>query len=196
MTRLAETAGIEVPESRLLTLGGVHRTFAARRFDRSGPARHLYASAMTMTGKRDGDDASYLDLTRALEDHAATRSLHADLHQLFRRAAFNVLASNRDDHLRNHGFLRAKEGWRLALAFDLNPASGKLEHGLSFDGTLRIPDVDLVEESAKFYRLTAREARAVVDEVKTAIGSWHSIATGIDLSRDEIDLLAPSFQVS
>ncbi len=195
VTELARGAGIEVPEPRLLSLGGQYRTFAARRFDRSGSARHHYASAMTMTGKRDGDEASYLDLLRAIEDHGAVRSLEADLHQLFRRAVFNVLASNRDDHLRNHGFLRSREGWRLAPAFDLNPAPDKLEHGLSLDGTLRIPEISLVEESAAFYRLTASQARLIVDEVRRAIGTWRSIAAAAGLPRDEIDLFAPSFMV-
>lgn len=195
VTELARGAGIEVPEPRLLSLGGQHRTFAARRFDRSGSARHHYASAMTMTGKRDGDDASYLDLLRAIEDHGAVRSLEADLHQLFRRGVFNVLASNRDDHLRNHGFLRSKEGWRLAPAFDLNPAPDKPEHGLSLDGTLRIPEISLIEESAAFYRLTASQARLIVDEVRTAIGKWRLIAAAAGLPRDEIDLFAPSFVV-
>lgn len=41
----------------------------------------------------------------------------ADLAQLFRRVAFN----NRDDHLRNHGFVLGKSRWWFALTFDVNP---------------------------------------------------------------------------
>lgn len=47
----------------------------------------------------------------------------ADLRQLWRRLAFNILISNTDDHLRNHGFLYAgNAGWRLSPAFDLDPS--------------------------------------------------------------------------
>ena len=41
---------------------------------------------------------------------------------LWRRLVFNILISNTDDHLRNHGFLyTGQTGWRLSPAYDLNP---------------------------------------------------------------------------
>lgn len=44
-----------------------------------------------------------------------------DAAHLWRRMVFNILISNTDDHLRNHGFLREPGGWRLSPAYDLNP---------------------------------------------------------------------------
>jgi serine/threonine-protein kinase HipA len=52
----------------------------------------------------------------------------ADLEQLFRRVIFNVAVGNRDDHLRNHGFIRELAGWRLSPAYDMNPNPAKSEH--------------------------------------------------------------------
>jgi HipA-like C-terminal domain len=52
---------------------------------------------------------------------------------VFRRLVFNVLVANRDDHLRNHGFLRTVRGWRLAPAFDVNSSRGSPEHTLAID---------------------------------------------------------------
>ena len=57
----------------------------------------------------------------ALRQHGATPQ--ADMEALWRRLVFNILISNTDDHLRNHGFLyEGQAGWRLSPAYDLNPA--------------------------------------------------------------------------
>lgn len=189
LNELASRAGIEVPETRLLRLAGEHRTFAARRFDREGLKRRLYASAMTLTGKQDHDEASYLDVALAIADYGASGYIDADLEQLFRRVAFNVLTAHRDDHLRNHGFLRFKEGWRLSPAFDINPVPTLAEHQLAIDDSNRSPDLDVVLETASFYRLQSTEARVIADEVREAIGGWREAAQAFELTRTDIDLL-------
>ena len=63
----------------------------------------------------------------------------ADLAGLFRRMTFNVLAGNRDYRLRNLGFLRHADGWRLAPAFDLNPAREMRAHAVAVNGTVESP---------------------------------------------------------
>lgn len=186
---LAARAGITVPEHRLLELGDGYRTFAARRFDRTPETRRLYASAMTMTSRRDRDDASYLDIALAIADHGASGHIREDLGQLFRRVAFNVLVSHRDDHLRNHGLLRTPEGWRLAPAFDLNPTPRKPEHELSLDGSVHRGDLDVLRETAPFYRLSALAAEGIIDEVQAAIATWRDAIRGVDLGSSELDVL-------
>ena len=186
---LAARAGIDVPEHRLLDLGDGYRTFAARRFDRAPETRRLYASAMTMTSRRDRDDASYLDIALAIADHGAPRHIREDLGQLFRRVAFNVLVSHRDDHLRNHGLLRTPEGWRLAPAFDLNPTPRKPEHELSLDGSVHRGDLDVLRETAPFYRLSGSAAEVIIDEVQATIATWRDAARAVDLGRSELDVL-------
>ncbi len=59
---------------------------------------------------------------------------------------------NRDDHLRNHGFIREPSGWRLSPAFDVNPNLAKVDHSLTFDGKSADPSLKLVKETADFYR--------------------------------------------
>ena len=79
----------------------------------------MFPSAMTLLERRDGaGGASYLDLAELIADQGASKHVEEDLAQLFRRVVFNVLVSNRDDHLRNHGFLRVPSGWRLAPGRD------------------------------------------------------------------------------
>ena len=75
---------------------------------------------MSMLGSKDNETRSYLEIVDALRQHGAAPK--ADMEALWRRLVFNILISNTDDHLRNHGFLYAgQEGWRLSPAYDLNP---------------------------------------------------------------------------
>jgi serine/threonine-protein kinase HipA len=193
-THLAAGAGIAVPETALLRLGSAHRTFAARRFDRVGDRRRLYGSAMTMAGKRDNEDASYLDIAQAIEHFVEPAMIEEDLRELFRRAAFNVLSANRDDHLRNHGFLRSRTGWRLAPAFDINPSPQRAEHALALDETLRVPDIDILRDTSPLYRQSLTSADAVIAEVRHAIRAWRDVARKADISTAEMDGLVDAFE--
>ncbi len=118
---LASACGVHVPESLARRFAKPYHTFLVKRFDRTPQGRRLhFASAMTLTGRTDGDDAStgtsYLEIARVLTDHGAQTD--GDLRQLWTRIAFNMLVSNSDDHLRNHGFIFVPgKGWRLSEAF-------------------------------------------------------------------------------
>jgi serine/threonine-protein kinase HipA len=101
---LAAKAGIPVPESRVATVSN-KPVILMRRFDRAGPRRIPFLSAMSMLGANDRDTRSYLEIVDALRQHGAAPK--EDMEQLWRRIVFNVLISNTDDHLRNHGFLYA-----------------------------------------------------------------------------------------
>src|SRR3546814_4537611 len=81
---------------------------------------------MAMMGAKDGERGSYPEIVDALAQHGSQGK--TDAHALYRRVAFNVLISNVDDHLRNHGFLcRGKAGWSLSPASDLNPVPADLK---------------------------------------------------------------------
>jgi serine/threonine-protein kinase HipA len=180
--RLARNAGIDVADTDLLTLGGGGRTFVTRRFDRTAEGRRLFASAMTMTGKRDGEPAGYPDLAQAVADHVAHNAVREDLEQLFRRLVFNILAGNRDDHLRNHGFVRLPEGWRLAPAYDLNPAREMAQHSLAIDGRTTTPSLTAALATRGMYQLSEPHAHAIVREVALAVSSWRDVARELHIS--------------
>jgi serine/threonine-protein kinase HipA len=187
---LAAEAGIEVPEVKLLRLGGGYRTFCSRRFDRVEGGRRLYASAMTMTGRQDGEQASYLDIAEAIVRLVDPEAIEDDLHRLFRRVVFNLLVGDRDDHLRNHGFLRGPGGWRLAPAFDVNPAPFKDEHSLALDDAQTYPDLEVVRGTAELYRLDRAAADRIVVEVEAACSGWREAAAALELPEEEVELLA------
>jgi serine/threonine-protein kinase HipA len=186
---LARRAKISVPEARPMKLGSEHHTFCVRRFDREAGRRRLYASAMTLLLRDDGDSASYLEIAQALQDHGDPAAIEADLAELYRRIVFNVLVGNRDDHLRNHGFLRSKGGWRIAPAFDMNPNPDKEEHALALDETSSTPTVAGIRKTHEFYRLSPRRAAQIESEVRAAFEDWPKLARTHGIRRGDIAVL-------
>ncbi len=193
--QLAQEAQIDVPQARLEKLTDRYGTFCVARFDRVGNRRRMFASAMTLLERRDSDAAaSYLELAELIASHGASGHIEEDLAQLFRRVVFNVLVSNRDDHLRNHGFLRTRSGWRLAPAYDMNPNLDKQEHVLTLDEASAEPRIDTVLETAEFYRLNSTKAKRVVSHIHTVVSGWKAKAQSIGLPRAELQRMESAFE--
>jgi len=190
---LARAAGITVPNSELIKVGD-RSVLIVDRFDRDLDRRIGYASAMTMLEAADGDQRSYLDIAAVVEERSSKTS--QDLSELWRRMAFAVLASNTDDHLRNHGFLHAGgDSWDLSPAFDLNPNPNPGAKNLStaiskFDTRATIKNL---VDVAEFFRLDDGEAVNVLAEVLEAVSSWSVVARQHGLTRSEISDMEPAF---
>lgn len=179
---LAGSCGITVPASRLMRIGKGYHTFMVQRFDRVGTSRRFFASAMTMTGHQDTEDACYPELAEFIATWGEPDHINHDLAELFTRVVFNVAVANRDDHLRNHGFMRKTGGWRLAPAFDMNPSFKKDEHALALDLFTRQPDLHVVLATAEYYRLDIDQAAEIVKRVGTVVGGWQARARRLGLS--------------
>ena len=193
---LARRAGIEVADHRMEAVNGPGRgrTYLARRFDRgTDGSRRLFVSAMTLTDRRDGEPAAYPDIAQAISRYGATGTVKTDLAQMFRRLLFNVIAGNRDDHLRNHGFLRTPEGWRLAPAFDMNPARAAHRHSLSLDGLSEAQDLRSAFATYRLYALSERSARQILAEVIDALDDWKGEAEAAGIGATERDIVGPAF---
>ena len=182
---LAQRCGIMVPDSRLMQIGDGYHTFLVKRFDRHGDKRRFFSSAMTLLGHVDSEDASYLELAEFIATYGEADNIALDLAELYTRVVFNVATANRDDHLRNHGFIRSPAGWRLAPAFDMNPSFWKDEHTLSLDLYHRRPDMDVVLSTAGFYRLAVSRAKEIIAAVCAVVGEWQIRAVKLGLSRQE-----------
>lgn len=152
-----------------------------------------------MYGKPDTADdreaRSYLEIADALRRHGAAAK--RDLTELWRRVVFNILVSNTDDHLRNHGFLYEDgQGWRLSPAYDLNPTPADVRPRVlrtfidEEDGTA---SVDLALSTAEYYGLGLSEAKRILGEVGRVVGGWQAEAAGLDASRREITRMESAF---
>lgn len=190
---LALKAGVDVPAAKAVRLNNTFHTFCVQRFDRAGGARRFYASAMTMLRKDQSEGTSYLELAQFIRSRGDGVHAAADLAQLFRRVAFNVAVGNRDDHLRNHGFLLGTAGWRLAPAFDVNPNIDKAEHVLNIDDSDNRPSIETVLTTAPFYGLAPKHAKQIIEEVARAVDGWRDAARRAGIARADIELTEGAF---
>lgn len=198
---LALAAGVDMYPSEIRQFSSQHHTFLTKLFDRDGDQRLHFLSAMTqlrhfVDEKYDGEQsqgASYLEIAEFISNSGA--QTEADLAQLWRRIVFNIAVSNTDDHLRNHGFLLTKNGWRLSPAYDLNPIVGK--HGLH----LNITDADNALDYQQafdvkdFFRLSQTQATQIYDEVLMAVKQWQTVAKRLGISRAEQAMKESAFNV-
>ena len=182
---LAEQCAITVPPSRLMQIGNEYHTFLVKRFDRNNSDRLFFASAMTMLHHTDSDDASYLELSEFIATYGDVDHIAVDLEELFTRVIFNIVAANRDDHLRNHGFIRSPAGWRLSPAYDMNPSFRKEEHVLSLDLYNRQPDLECAISTAGYYHIDSTRAKKIVSDVCTVMKGWKNEARKLGLSTHE-----------
>jgi serine/threonine-protein kinase HipA len=167
-----------------------------RRFDRAKGQRIPFLSAMSMLGATDNETRSYLEFVDALRQNGAAPK--EDMHLLWRRIVFNVLISNTDDHLRNHGFLYdGPDGWRLAPAYDLNPVPVDIRPRVlatAIDLDDSTASLDIALGVAAYFELEDAEARKIASEVGKAVRGWRQEAARAGLAAGQIDRMASAFE--
>jgi serine/threonine-protein kinase HipA len=197
---LARSCGLRVPSSLLRRFTKPNHTFLVQRFDRTAAGRRLhFASAMTLTGHQDGDDAStgasYLEIARVLTDHGAQTA--ADLQELWTRIVFNILVSNTDDHLRNHGFILVPgKGWRLSEAYDMNPEPDSQGLKLNISEADNALDLDLARSVAPYFRVNAKQAKEIIQRSQTVVRQWPKLAAHLGISAREQARMAAAFRLA
>jgi serine/threonine-protein kinase HipA len=192
--RLAQNAGIPVPTARVETVAD-KPVLLLRRFDREG-RRIPFLSAMSMLGAKDNETRSYFEIVDALRQHGA--SPKADMEALWRRIVFNILISNTDDHLRNHGFLYAgSDGWRLSPAYDLNPVPVDVKPSIlttAINEEDTTASLSLAMSVDGYFELDDAKAREIAAQVGKAVSSWRDEAAGQGITKHEIDRMASAFE--
>jgi serine/threonine-protein kinase HipA len=170
---MAEAAGLVMSEHRLIPARQGPGYFATRRFDRTdgGGRLHMVSLAGAVEAPSEPGIVSYDTFLRATQ--AITRR-RPDVEAAFRRMVFNILASNRDDHTRQHAYLMDAGGdWRLAPAYDLTYAPGPGgEHYLDIQGEGRNPTRAHVIRLGAGHSLDAKAVAAMVEEVRAAVARW------------------------
>lgn len=186
---MARAAGIKMAESRLLPAGEGPGYFATRRFDRPAPGRrlHMISLAGAIEAPPHAPSIDYDGFLRATL--AITRDVR-DVEEAFRRMVFNVLASNRDDHSRQHAYLMNAAGtWRLAPAYDLTYSAGLGgEHYLAVAGEGRAPSRGHVEQVGWKHGIAPVRIAEIIDCVAAAIADWpaHAGEAGVQASLKDI----------
>ena len=190
---LAEASGVRVAPFQLRQVSG-SPVFTARRFDRRQGRRIPFMSALTAIEGSDNEMRSYLEIAEFLRREGV--EVNEDLGQLWRRIVFNILVSNTDDHLRNHGFLREQGGWRLSPAYDLNPVPVDVKprvHALAIDEADGTACLDIAMEVAPMFGMTGQDARAIAAEVGRAVRGWRDAADLFGIGSNEVERMSSAF---
>lgn len=196
---LAVQCNLNVPDAKLENFSKNGSTFLTKRFDRDGKKRIHFASAMTLLGKNDGanasDGSSYLEVASFIRKYGET--VKKDLQELWCRIVFNMAVSNNDDHLRNHGFILGKEGWKLSPVYDVNPSIYGDTLSLNVDSDSNLIDFNLALSVAKLFDLTEKQAVEQLNDIKNIVESnWRKLARKYGLSRSEIESMSPAFDMT
>jgi len=197
---LAGSCGINVPAGLARRFASPHHTFMVMRFDRTASHRRLhFASAMTLTGHQDGDDAStgasYMEIARVLIDHGAQTA--RDLRQLWTRIVFNMLVSNADDHLRNHGFILVPgKGWRLSDAYDMNPVPDAQGLKLNVSAADNMIELELARSVAPYFRVSRKDADGIITTCQSLVRQWRVIAAKLRIPVREQERMAAAFRLA
>ncbi|MFM1748064.1 MAG: hypothetical protein RLZZ188_1730 [Verrucomicrobiota bacterium] len=192
---LAKQAGINVAESRLITVGG-RGVSVITRFDRAGAQRLPFISANSLLGLPHGEPGAYTLLADGIRQFGD--DVTGDLRELWRRLVFSLLASNYDDHLRNHGFLMRTAGkWSLSPAYDLNPVP-EIERAqmpkTSISEEASDSSIEAALEAAPRFGLKPSAAKAIVREVHAVVADWRKAARKLRIPARTLDAYASAFE--
>ena len=192
---LAKNAGINAAETKVLEINDKHHTLLSRRFDRTDDGKRIhFASAMTLLGLNDGDNATtghgYIDIVDFII--SGCTDVDVNLRELFRRVAFNICVGNSDDHFRNHGFLLTAKGWTLSPAYDMNPTLND-HQSLLINSKTNESDLSILLNSCEEYMLTPEVATGIINEVMEAVKDWRTLVTKLGIAKREMSLFEDVF---
>ena len=194
--RLAARSGIDAAQARIVYSDGMPVALV-RRFDRVAGGRVPYLSATAMLQASRDEDHAYTEIAERILSVAP--DARRDLAELWRRIVFNMLITNVDDHLHNHGFLHVGHGqWHLSPAFDLNPFPDKDRELKTWLTEESGPTGSIADAlgAAPYFHLDPDAALRILDEVCLAVSTWRELAKapGIDMSLQEVEAFEPAFE--
>jgi serine/threonine-protein kinase HipA len=186
---MAKAAGITMSECRLLEENG-RRHFMTRRFDRLDGGGKVHMQSLGAIAHFDFNQAGAYSYEQALLTIRQLELPMVAVEEQFRRMAFNVVARNQDDHVKNIAFLMNKQGeWSLAPAFDVtysyNPAGiWTATHQMTMNGKR---DGFVMEDfvvCAKTALMKRGRAESIIEEVQAAVTRWPEFAAAAKLSEE------------
>lgn len=197
--KLAKAAGIEISESHLHEENNRFH-FLTKRFDRTDNGEKMH---MQTFGALAGIDykvqraSSYETLFRVMK---MLKLPYNQFEQQYRRALFNVIARNHDDHVKNFSFLMSKDGkWELSPAYDITyqyKEGGKWTnaHQSSINGKFdNFSKNDLLNFGKTF---GIKKANQILEEVIAAVALWQKIAKEVDIPIKDIERINSNLRIN
>ncbi|MBV5266049.1 type II toxin-antitoxin system HipA family toxin [Pinisolibacter aquiterrae] len=178
---LAVAAGIDMSECRIHREGG-RAHFMTRRFDRSSSGQKLHMQSLAALRHYDFNAAGAYSYEQAVETIRLLGLPTYDVEQQFRRAVFNVLVRNQDDHVKNIAFLMNRKGeWRLSPAFDVSYAynpngSWTNQHQMSLAGKRDNFEFSDLVQFGIFCGMKPKRAEGIIRDMHEQVEDWPTYA--------------------
>jgi serine/threonine-protein kinase HipA len=194
-SRMARRAGIEMTECRLLEEGG-RRHFMTRRFDRDANGSKLHMQSLGAIAHLDFNQTGANSYEQAFQTSRKLGLPHAAAEEQFRRMAFNIIAHNQDDHVKNIAYLMDRGGnWSLSPAFDVvyayNPEGRQTaRHQMSVNDKRDDFTLEDLRQVAKVASLKRGRAEDILAEVVNAVRAWPELAAESGLDEERIARIA------
>ncbi len=197
--KLAREAGIEMSDCHLHEENGRFH-FMTKRFDRTDKGEKIH---MQTLGALAGIDyriqkaSSYETLFRVMK---MLQLSYNQFEQQYRRALFNIIARNHDDHVKNFSFLMNKEGkWQISPAYDItyqykDGGTWTNVHQSSINGKFdNFTKEDLLSLGKAF---GIKKANYILEEIITAVSQWPKIAKEINIPKKEIEIINNNLRIN
>ncbi len=200
-SRMAREAGIRMSDTRLFEEGG-RRHFMTRRFDRLENGEKLHMQSLAALAHLDFNQAgahSYEQAFLVIQRLGLSRD---DIEEQFRRMAFNVVARNQDDHVKNIAFLMDKRGsWSLSPAFDVtysfNPdGAWTSKHQMSLHGKRDGFTVEDFRAVGKTVSMMRGRAESIVGEVIDSVARWSEFAEEAGVTGDQVERISAAHRLN
>lgn len=198
--RMAQEAGIEMTECRIFEEQGRHH-FMTRRFDRLADGDKLHMQSLGAMAHFDYNAPgahSYEQCFTVIRKLGMSTEV---MEQQFRRMAFNIIARNQDDHVKNIAFLMDKKGrWSLSPAFDLtysyNPQGAWTStHQMSMNGKRADFTVQDFVACGRKASLKRGRPKAIVKEICQVVRRWPQFAEEAGVFSSHIRDIERNFRV-
>ncbi|MGO4907328.1 type II toxin-antitoxin system HipA family toxin [Pseudorhodobacter sp. W20_MBD10_FR17] len=198
---MATEAGIDMSECRLHREGG-RSHFMTRRFDRDerGRKRHMQSlGAMQHFDFNDPASYSYEQAVLTIRDLGLGLDV---VEQQYKRAVFNVVARNQDDHVKNISFLMDRSGaWRLSPAYDMaysyNPSgSWTRDHQMSLAGKRNDFTHGDLMVFASNVGLKSNKANQAIEDIVDAVAKWQEFAEQAGVEHSDMNRIEKTFRMN
>ena len=199
-SQMAVAAGIKMSRCRLHRENG-RAHFMTERFDRTRDGKKLHMQSLGSLMHFDFNQPASYSYEQAIQACYLLDLSMDDREQQYRRAVFNVIARNQDDHVKNTAFLMNREGqWRLSPAYDLayayNPDGAWTgQHQMSVNGRRDDFELDDFVALANVAGIKKRKAKSIFDEVVETVRNWPEYATAAAIPSDTITRIEKTLRV-
>ncbi|MEM6731655.1 MAG: type II toxin-antitoxin system HipA family toxin, partial [Myxococcota bacterium] len=181
---MAKKCDIEMMESRLFSENGRNH-FMTRRFDRAADGSKRFVQTLGALAHYDYYESGHYSYEQMFMAMKSLKMPKAALEEQFRRAVFNVVGCNQDDHVKNFSFMMDRKGrWQPSPAYDLCHSEGSdftRFHQLSINGKTSSFEREDIKHLAQYAGLSRGRDKIVLEQTVEAFSEWEHIAADLDI---------------